>query len=114
MTSIRSPSTGSPSPTGSSGSRASSLDKVGFQAPETSSRSRRNPDPRDGDIVVARIGDEVVVKRFCRTGPETIELQPESHNPEHKPISVTPNTIGFEIVGTVVGAVVGTRRESAE
>ena len=88
-----------------------SLDKVGFHSGDVLA-VRRNPDPRNGDIVVARIGGEVVVKRFRRTGPETIELQPESHNPEHKPIRVTPNTIDFEIVGTVVGAIVGTRRES--
>ena len=73
---------------------------------------RRNSEPRDKDIVVARIGEEVVVKRFRRTGRKTIELQPESHNPEHKPIRVTPNTVDFEIVGTVVGVIVGTRRET--
>ena len=88
-----------------------SLDKVGFRSGDVLA-VKRNPDPRDGDIVVARIGDEIVVKRFCRTGPETIELQPESHNPEHKPIRITAKTVGFEIVGTVVGAVVGTRRDT--
>ena len=64
--------------------------------------------------MVAQIGDEVALKRFCRTGPDTIELQPESHNPEHKAIRFTPDTADFEIVYTVVGAVVGTRRESEE
>jgi len=90
-----------------------SLDKVGFH-PGDVLAVQRNPDPRDGDIVIARIGGEVVVKRFRRTGPETIELQPESHDPEHKPIRVTPTTVDFEIVGTVVGAIVGTRRESGD
>ena len=90
-----------------------SLSKVGFRSGDILA-VRRNPDPQDGDIVVARIGEEVVVKRFCRKGPDTIELQPESHNPEHKAIRISPATVGFEVVGTVVGAIVGTRRESAE
>ena len=90
-----------------------SLDKVGFRSGDILA-VRRNPDPRDGDIVVARIGDEVVVKRFCRKGPETIELQPESNNPEHKAIQIDPSTVGFEVVGTVVGAVVGTRRDAPD
>lgn len=90
-----------------------SLDKVGFRSGDVLA-VRRNPDPKDGDIVVARIGEEVVVKRFCRKDEATIELQPESHNPEHKPIRVTPDTVGFEVVGTVVGAVVGTRRGKAQ
>ena len=90
-----------------------SLSKVGFHSGDILA-VKANPDPRDGDIVVARIGDEVVVKRFCRTGPNTVELQPESHNPEHEAIRITPHTIGFEVVGTVVGAIVGTRRESTD
>ena len=90
-----------------------SLDKVGFRSGDVLA-VKRNPEPRNGDVVVARIGDEVVVKRFCRTGPETIELQPASHNPQHKPIQITARTVGFEIVGTVVGAVVGTRRDTPD
>lgn len=90
-----------------------SLDKVGFRSGDVLA-VKANHNPRDGDIVVARLDGEVVVKRFCRTGPEAIELQPESHNPQHKPIRVTPDTVGFEVVGTVVGAVVGTRRDKAQ
>ena len=89
-----------------------SLDKVGFHSGDVLAVRRYSEPPRDKDIVVARISGDVVVKRFRRTGPKTIELQPESHNPEHKPIQITPNTVDFEIVGTVVGAIVGTRRES--
>ena len=64
--------------------------------------------------MVTQIGDEVALERFCRTGPDTIELQPESHNPEHQAIRFTPDTADFEIVGRVVGAVVDTRHETEE
>ena len=88
-----------------------SLDRVGFHSGDVLA-VRRNSEPHDKDIVVARIGEEVVVKRYRRTGRKTIELQPDSHNPEHKAIRITPETIDFEIFGTVVGAIVGTKRES--
>ena len=89
-----------------------SLDRVGFRSGDILA-VRRNPEPRNGDIVVARIGDEVVVKRFVRKD-EHIELQPESWNSEHEVIRVNEHTGGFEVVGTVVGGIVGARRESAE
>lgn len=92
---------------------ADSIDQVGFRSGDVLV-VKANHNPRDGDIVVARLGGEVVVKRSCRTGPEAIELQPESDNPEHKLIRVTPDTVDFEVVGTVVGAVVGTRRDKAQ
>ena len=57
-----------------------SMSKVGFHPGDVLAVTR-NPDPRNGDIVVVRIGDEVVVKRFCRVNASTIELQSESHDP---------------------------------
>jgi len=57
---------------------------------------------RNGQIVVARIGEEVTVKRFqkSRSG---IELLPE--NPDFKPIVIDADTEGFAIEGLAVGLI---------
>lgn len=62
---------------------------------------KKSPDARNGQIVVARIGDEVTVKRFARTGKH-IELLPE--NPDFEPIIVTA-TDEFSIEGIAVGLI---------
>ena len=90
-----------------------SLDRLGYRSGDVLA-VRQDPEPRTGELVVARIGNEVVVKRFCRTESGTIELQPDSHNPEHEVIPIDAATVDFEVIGTVVGAIVGTRRESTE
>ena len=86
-----------------------SLDRVGFSTGDVVG-VRRAPEANDGDLVVARIGQEIVLKRFHRRSSDVIELQPESTNPEHKPIRIDRQTEDFEIVGVVVGAIIGTRR----
>lgn len=60
-------------------------------------------DAQTGQIVVARIGDEVTVKRFKRVG-EVIDLLPE--NPEFAIIRVDP-TQPFAIEGHAVGLIRG-------
>ena len=90
-----------------------SLDRLGYRSGDVLA-VRRNPEPGNGELVVARIGNEVVVKRFCRTETGTIELQPDSHNPEHEAIRIDANTVDFEVIGCVVGAIVGTKRENPE
>jgi repressor LexA len=57
---------------------------------------------RPGQIVVARIDDEVTVKRFRRRGREIV-LAPE--NPAFEPIVVDPKTTSFAIEGVAVGLV---------
>ncbi|MFP5391983.1 MAG: transcriptional repressor LexA [Gammaproteobacteria bacterium] len=55
---------------------------------------------KNGQIVVARIGDDVTVKRYRKTG-STIELLPE--NPDFKVIKVDPNVDEFALEGLAVG-----------
>ncbi len=62
---------------------------------------KRSQDARNGQVVVARIDDEVTVKRFSRKG-RVIELLPE--NDEFSPIIVTDEN-DFAIEGIAVGLI---------
>lgn len=86
-----------------------SLDKAGFSSGDIVA-VRRQPEARDGDIVVARIGEEATLKRFQRIDENRIELQPVSSNPGHTAITIDSGTVDAEIVGIVLGAIVGTPR----
>ncbi len=55
---------------------------------------------KNGQIVVARIGDDVTVKRYKKTGT-LIELFPE--NPDFKVIRVDPAVDDFSLEGLAVG-----------
>lgn len=55
---------------------------------------------RDGQIVVARLGDDVTVKRFKKIG-QSVELV--SENPDFAPIRVNRESDNFQIEGLVVG-----------
>jgi repressor LexA len=59
-------------------------------------------DAKNGQIVVARLGDEVTVKRFRRT-KTSIELIPE--NPEFKTLVVPFGDVDFELEGLAVGLI---------
>jgi repressor LexA len=62
---------------------------------------QRAKEARNGQIVVARLGDDVTVKRLMRTGSR-LELLPE--NPDFEPIVVTGEE-PFELEGVAVGLV---------
>jgi repressor LexA len=62
----------------------------------------RQGDARSGQIVVARLNDEVTVKRFKRRGRDIV-LLPE--NKKFAPIVVDPRTTEFAIEGIAVGLV---------
>jgi repressor LexA len=64
---------------------------------------QKSKDAKNGQIVVARLGDEVTVKRFKRVRNH-IELLPE--NPDFEPIIVRPSDgETFEIEGLAVGLI---------
>lgn len=86
--------------------RGDSMSCVGYQTGDIIA-VKRTPDASDGEIVVARIESDITVKCFHRTGPDRIELQPRSSNPEHKAIVIDGQTTDWEIVGVVVGAMTG-------
>lgn len=63
---------------------------------------RRATEARNGQIVVARVGDEVTVKRWQRRG-SVVELLPE--NPDFEPILVDAKSEELAIEGIGVGLV---------
>jgi repressor LexA len=62
----------------------------------------KTEEARSGQVVVARLHDEVTVKRLRRRGA-TVELLPE--NPEFKPIVVDTREELFAIEGVAVGVI---------
>jgi repressor LexA len=63
---------------------------------------RRQPDVRNGQIVVARLEEEVTVKRYRQTGT-TVTLLPQ--NPDYQPIKVDLKAEHLVIEGVVVGVI---------
>ncbi len=63
---------------------------------------QKGKDAKNGQIVVARLGDDVTVKRFRRTR-DHIELIPE--NPDFSTIVVAPDDASFELEGLAVGLI---------
>ena len=62
----------------------------------------RTQEARTGQVVVARLADEVTVKRFRRRG-HAVQLLPE--NPDFEPIEVDLRTASLVIEGIAVGVI---------
>jgi len=58
---------------------------------------------KNGDIVVARINDEVTVKTFRNSGEGNVTLEPK--NEDFKPIKVNPKKEEFYLEGICVGVI---------
>ena len=63
---------------------------------------QKTSEAKNGQIVVARVGDDVTVKRLRRT-KQHIELIPE--NPDFETIVVGPDEPGFALEGIAVGLI---------
>lgn len=61
---------------------------------------KKTDSAKNGQIVVARLGDDVTVKRYKKTG-SVIELLPE--NPDFEPIRVDSSHENFALEGLAVG-----------
>jgi repressor LexA len=62
----------------------------------------RTPEARSGQVVVARLADEVTVKRLRRRG-HSVQLLPE--NPDFEPIEVDLRRDALTIEGIAVGVI---------
>ena len=64
---------------------------------------KKTQECKNGDIVVARINDEVTVKTFRTSGEGDVTLEPE--NKDFKPIKVNPKKEEFYLEGICVGVI---------
>ena len=71
------------------------------------------PDARSGQVVVARFGDEVTLKRLKRIDARHVELRPESTNPKHKTMKLDLAKHILDIDGIAVGALIGAIQDIA-
>jgi len=62
----------------------------------------KTPEARSGQIVVARLDEEVTVKRLQKRGNQ---VQLLAENPDFKPIQVNPREHQFSIEGLAVGVI---------
>ena len=90
--------------------RGDSMSSVGYRTGDIIA-IKRTPDAAEGDVVMARIGTEITLKCFYRPADDRVELKPCSSNPEHRPIVIDERTEDWEIVGVVVGAMLGPPRQ---
>ena len=86
--------------------RGGSMDRTGLRDGDIVA-VRQQPTADNGDIVVARFGDEVTLKRFVRIDDRHVELRPESHNPAHEPLEIDLAKHILDIDGVAVGALIG-------
>ena len=61
---------------------------------------------QNGEVVVVRYLDEVMVRRFSQTDEVKVELRAESTNPAYEPIVVDLEKDDFEIAGVAIGALI--------
>ena len=82
--------------------RGDSMDRVGLHDGDIVG-VRATPEAGNGEIVVARFGDEVTLKRFRRVDTRHVELHPDSHNPEHQVMHIDLAKHIIHVDGVVVG-----------
>ena len=83
-----------------------SMDRLGLTT-GTLVAIKGDTEPTNGNVVVARIDDEVTLKRFRRKSEREVELLPESTNGAHRPMTIDLEKTEFYVDGIYVGALIG-------
>ena len=93
--------------------RGDSMDRTGLRDGDIVA-IHRTPEAQSGQVVVARFGDEVTLKRFVRIDDRHVELRPESHNPIHRVMKLDLAKHILQIEGIAVGALIGELRDARQ
>ena len=94
--------------------RGDSMDRTGLRDGDIVAIRQKGGTADSGDVVVARFGDEVTLKRFVRVDERHVELRPESHNPDHVPMKIDLAKHILDIDGVAVGALIAALHPPAE
>ena len=87
-----------------------SMNGLGLQTGDMVAIKARR-EAHNGEVVVARLGNEVTLKRYRRLDRRHVLLEPVSDNPAHEPIPVDLAEEDLQIDGVVVGTLIGTTME---
>lgn len=90
--------------------RGDSMDQAGVRDEEVIAVAK-TAEVKSGQVVVARFGDEVTLRRFIQIDDRHVELRPESNNPAHKVLKLDLAKHILDIDGVVVGALVRQLRD---
>ena len=90
--------------------RGDSMDRTGVDDQDVVAVVKTS-EVKSGQVVVARFGDEVTLKRFVRINKRHVELRPESHNRAHKVMKLDLAKHILNIDGVVVGALIKELRD---
>ena len=93
--------------------RGDSMDRTGLKDGDVVA-VHRTSEASTGDIVVARLGDEVTLKRFVQVDERHVELRPESFNPAHQATKLDLALHILQIEGIAVGGLIGKLRGKAD
>ena len=85
--------------------RGDSMDRAGLHDGDLVA-VHKTTEAKSGQIVVARFGDEVTLKRLRRINARDIELRPESYNTAYEVMRLDLAKHIVDIDGVVVGAVI--------
>ena len=86
--------------------RGDSMDRTGLRDGDVVAVKATN-EASNRDVVVARFGDEVTLKRYFKIDKRHIELRPESSDQRHEILRIDLAKHILHIDGVVVGALIG-------
>ena len=87
-----------------------SMDRTGLQKEDLIAVAKTS-EAQNGQVTVARFGDDVMLGRFIRIDERHAELRPESNNPAHQVLKLDLKKHILNVDGVVVGALLRDLRD---